>query len=57
MKVGEVRYKGQRQRVWLKGWKRTEEDDQADICNIIQKKTNTGVHLKIDKAMEGRTRK
>ena len=29
----------------------------GSILNIIQKRPNTGVHLTVDEAMEGRTRK
>ena len=37
-------------RVWVKQLRGDEEDDQvvAGIFNIIQKRANTGVHLKIE---------
>ena len=37
-------------RVWVKDLRRDEEDDQADVLNIIQKKTNTvnGIRLKVE---------
>ena len=39
-----------------KGLRRIGEGDQVDIFNIIQKKQNAGVHLKVDEecsAVEG----
>ena len=44
-------------RVWVKDLRRDEDDDQADVFNIIQKRPNTvnGIHLKVEEAMEGRT--
>ena len=36
----------------------SEEDDQADdVFNILQKRPNTSVHLKVEEAMEVCTRK
>ena len=35
-----------------------EEGDQVDVFNKMQKRPNTSVHyLKVDEAVEGRTRK
>ena len=43
-------------RVWVKTKLRgNDEDDQVGIFNIIQKNPNTGVHLKVDEAVEGCT--
>ena len=33
-----------------------EKGDKADVFNIIQKSSNTGVHLKVDEAVEVRSR-
>ena len=43
-------------RVWVKTKLRgNDEDDQVGIFNMIQKNPNTGVHLKVDEAVEGCT--
>ena len=58
MKAVGLRYKGYstvKSKGLVKGLRRTKEGDQADIFNIIQKRT--GVHLEVDEAIEGRTRK
>ena len=38
--------------VWVEDLKGDEEDDQADVFKIIEKRPNTGVLLKVDEAMK-----
>ena len=45
---GEIRYKGYCKREGFRVLRRDEEDDQVDIFNVIQKRPDNGIHLKVE---------